>query len=177
MKLAPGDTHFVTSNPLGWKANRQVVQWTSGKLSNEGESIQLLNQSGMVADYVKYSPADGWTAQAFISEIVLSLKSPNPDNHFPENWKTVSLKQALSDIEFKNGFSIFIYPNPATDRLKISEIGELNSVDEMYSSLGQLAKQIKLNGFGEPTIDISNLNIGIYTIKIGKYTSKVMVYK
>jgi len=175
--LTPGDTLFVTSNSLGWKANRHVVQWTSGKLSNQGESIELLNQFGMVADYIKYSPTEGWPANAFNSESVLSLKSPILDNHFPENWKSVSLNLILSNNKINNVSIISIYPNPATDRIKISAIGGPNSLAEMYSSLGQLVKQIKLNSNGETTVDVSNLNKGIYMIKIGKYISKIVVSK
>jgi len=43
--------------------------------------------------------------------------------------------------------------------------------------LGQLVKQVKLNQIGEATIDVSNLNEGIYMIKIGTYTSKVVISK
>jgi len=175
--LAPGNTLFVTSNSLAWKSGRQVVQWTTGKLSNQGEAIQLRNQFGMMADYIEYSPTNGWPAKAFNSETVLSLKSPILDNHFPENWETISLNSFLTGSEITNASGISIYPNPATDKLRIVASGETNSTAQMYSSLGQLVKQIKLDSNGETTIDVSNLNRGIYLIKIGKITAKVLIVR
>jgi hypothetical protein len=47
----------------------------------------------------------------------------------------------------------------------------------MYSSLGQLVKQIKLEPNCETTIDVSNLNKGIYLIKIGKFSAKVLIVR
>jgi len=115
--LAPGDTLFLTSDALPWKKGQKVIQWTEGKLANEGESIQLLNKYGMVADYIRYSPTEGWPAKAFNSDAALSLKSPALDNHFPENWGIVSIETVLVNKKIENQPIIRVYPNPAKDIL------------------------------------------------------------
>ena len=175
--LAPGDTLFVTSDASKWRQTRQVVQWTAGKLSNDGEGIELLNQYGMVADYVKYSKMAGWPAAAFNSEAILTLVGTHVDNHFPENWKTIPLSIIISTHNMKGTFGIRIYPNPATDRIAISASGEANALVEIYSLLGQLVKTTKLDYNGATSIDVSCFNKGVYLVKVGKYTEKVLILR
>ncbi len=173
--LAPGDTLYLTSDILPWKKSLKVVQWTLGKLSNQGESIELLNQFGMVADHVKYSPTTGWPSKAFNSETALSLKSPKLDNHFPENWETIPLGTILSTKRITDNFTIRVYPNPASEKVNVYAKRESNQMAQMYSPTGQLIKQIKLDFEGTATIDVSNIKQGIYLLRIGSEIVKVLV--
>lgn len=175
--LSPGDTLFITENALKLKTNRQVVQWTEGKLSNDGEAIQLLNQYGMVADYVKYDKTGNWPLAAFNSETVLSLIDPKLDNHFPESWKVTALLTGNS-LRMKINESVLrIYPNPATDQITISASGEGNSNLRIYSSLGQIIFHTQLDEGGSAIIDVTALKKGIYLVMAGKYTSKLLITK
>ncbi|MFA5045660.1 MAG: lamin tail domain-containing protein, partial [Paludibacter sp.] len=176
-ELAPGDTLFVTSNATNWNPNRKVVQWIDGKLSNEGEAIELLNQYGMVADHISYSPV-GWPVQAFNSESFLALNGPTLDNHFPENWKAMNyVSDGLTNPKDKNTTGIQIYPNPATDKLMIVMKNHGNTIFEIYSALGQLQKQIRSDQSGTTTIIVSDLEAGVYFIKAGNQTGKVLIIR
>ncbi len=176
-ELTPGDTLFVTSNAANWNPNRKVVQWIDGKLSNEGEAVELLNQYGMVADHISYSPV-GWPVQAFNSESFLTLNGPTLDNHFPENWKAMSyVSDGLTNPEDKNTSGLQIYPNPATDKLMVVIKNSGNIFIEIYSALGQLQKQILSNQNGTATILVSDLNAGVYFIKAGNQIGKVLIIR
>lgn len=175
--LNAGDTLFVTSDATGWSPNRKVVQWTDGKLSNEGEAIQLLNQYGLVADNVKYSIAGGWPIEAFTTETVLALNSPTLDNHFPGNWSAISVINGVSNPADKNVSSIHVYPNPATDRLTVITGIEANINVKLYSAMGQLIKQTLSDQNGKAILQVSDLNAGVYVIMVGTKKAKVLITK
>jgi len=174
-ELAPGDTLFVTSNATGWNPNRKVVQWTDGKLANEGEEIELLNQYGMVADHIRFSVIDGWPIDAFNTEAFFALNGTMVDNHFPGNWKAVSNITSLTNPIDRNKTNIHIYPNPATDKLMVTT--ESDTKVELYSALGQLLKQSMSDQNGVIILTVSDLNAGVYLIKVGSKTAKVMITK
>jgi len=174
-ELAPGDTLFVTSDAAGWSPNRKVVQWTDGKLANEGEEIELLNQYGMVADHIRFSVVDGWPVEAFNTEAFFALNGTKVDNHFPVNWKAVSNITSLSNPIDHNKSNIHIYPNPATDKLMVTTESEAKV--ELYSALGQLLKQTVSDQNGVTSMIVSDLKAGVYLIKVGSKTAKVLITK
>jgi hypothetical protein len=173
--LEPGDTLYLTDNAANLKTSQQVVQWTEGKLSNDGESIEILNQFGMVADYVKYEKTANWPAEAFNSEAVLSLISPKLDNHFPESWKSAPMTTSISSPLTENESGIRIYPNPATDKIQILAQGKSNAVIQIYSSMGSMLKTVQLDQNGAATVDISAFAKGIYLVKVGTITKKILI--
>jgi hypothetical protein len=131
----------------------------------------------MVADYVKYSIKKGWPIQAFFSDAILSLNATNVDNHFPENWRTIPLGEILSASALNNNLSLRIYPNPAIDRIYISTKNEDNALVEIFSPLGKLIKNAKLDNNGTINIDVSDFVKGVYLIKIGGHTQKVLILR
>jgi len=170
---------YLTSNAAStfWNGKSAFVyQWESGRLADEGEKIQLVNRYGKVIDQVIYNNKAPWPVP-LNSQYGITLSSFDVDNHFGEYWKLIPIGKMVNVSESLNNKSITVFPNPATDQIRITVNGESNSRAEMYSSLGQLVKQVKLNQIGEATIDVSNLNEGIYMIKIGTYTSKVVISK
>lgn len=173
--IDPQDTLFVTDQAWLWSHSRNVVQWTEGKLSNNGESIQLLNQYGIVVDYIKYSVDLGWPVDGFDYEYAFTLNNLLVDNHFPENWSAMPVVNILSVPQVKNSRVISIYPNPATDKILISANNEANSMIEIFSPIGQLVMKSTLDENGTKTIDISSFTKGIYLIKVGKTASKIIV--
>jgi len=170
---------YVTLNAASafWNDMDVVVyQWDSGRLADEGEKIQLVNKYGKVIDQVIYNNKAPWPVLQN-SQQGITLNRFDVDNHFAEYWKVLSIGEMVSSPAISNNKSFTVYPNPATDKLRISANGEPNSVGEMYSSMGQLVKQIKLQPNGETTIDVSNLSNGIYLIKIGEYSTKVLIVR
>lgn len=65
--------------------------WTSGKLANEGERIQLDTPDGIVVDHVRYSSTTPWP---LLTEKeggnILVLTDPLKDNHLAANWSILS---------------------------------------------------------------------------------------
>ncbi|MCD6331804.1 MAG: lamin tail domain-containing protein [Bacteroidales bacterium] len=84
----PGGLILVVSDPVTYKdLDVPVFAWkSSGKLSNKGESIQLINQRGELNDEVTYNDSDPWPAQADGLGYSLSLTDPYSDNSNPDNW-------------------------------------------------------------------------------------------
>ncbi|MBN2636859.1 MAG: lamin tail domain-containing protein, partial [Prolixibacteraceae bacterium] len=172
--LEPGDTLYVVSDMLNWVRKVKQIVWEEGKLSNEGEGVELRNSFGMVADFIRYSSETGWPAQAFNADVVMNLKSSKLDNHFGENWEALSLWQ-ITSVKQETKADIVVYPNPATERINVLISGQPNQSVQLFSSLGLLIYQSKTNAIGEAFFDVSALNEGIYLVKAGSKTAKVMV--
>lgn len=172
--LEPGNTLYVVSDMLNWVRKVKQIVWEEGKLSNEGEGVELRNSFGMVADFIRYSSETGWPAQAFNADVVMNLKSSKLDNHFGENWEALSLWQ-ITSVKQETKADIVVYPNPATERINVLISGQPNQSVQLFSSLGLLIYQSKTNAIGEAFFDVSALNEGIYLVKAGSKTAKVMV--
>ena len=81
---------------------------------------------------------------------------------------------SLSQIEKNN--EINIYPNPATNQVKV--IWNNINVEEIKitSFQGTLVKQLSTSGIqGEENIDITNLSPGIYFVNVGNTVHKLIV--
>ena len=91
---------------------------------------------------------------------------------YPNSRRSVSLIGEISDIvnvkEIKDK-QCSIYPNPANDRLYIETLTQTQTLTqtltvEIYDIFGR--QQSTVNGQQSTVIDVSNLNAGIYIIKI-----------
>ncbi len=63
------------------------LQWTSGGLSNSGETITLKDIYGNIIDQVTYSPNAPWPTAANGQGPSLTLCDPTSNNALPEFWK------------------------------------------------------------------------------------------
>lgn len=78
---------------------------------------------------------------------------------------------------------ISLYPNPVTNNTTIILKGgfQLSGTVQIYSVTGKLALAISLTDFSSDSIDISNLNNGVYLVKIEanntSVTKKLIVSK
>jgi hypothetical protein len=170
---------FITSNASSafWSGKGIIpYQWVSGHLADEGEKIQLMNKFGKVIDQVIYSNKAPWPIPLNAHQGI-TLTRYDVDNHFGEYWKVIPVNDmtGISAISEKPSFTL--YPNPASDQLRIAVNGQSNVSCEIYSSLGQLVKQIKLDYNGETTIDVSSLKNGIYMVRVGQSTTKVTILR
>lgn len=172
--LAPSDTLIVTSNTALWDASIKTVQWTDGKLSNEGEAIQLLNQYGLVADYVRYNPAE-WPIEAFVTESLLSLKAVNLDNHFAQNWEAKALINGIYDTQDTQSNELIVFPNPVADKLTIKGSFEKDSSVDLYSISGQLVRCFKVTEAGNAGFIVADVPEGTYVIKAGTQAALVLI--
>ena len=84
----------------------------------------------------------------------------------PDCNATLAIKEAKL-----SGTSLQVYPNPTSGLFKIKTTAV--EVATLYDYSGKLLKTQKLSA-GENTMDISNLQNGIYLIKVGNDTSKII---
>jgi len=67
-----------------------IVPWTSGDLSNAGETLQLVDASTNLVDEVTYDDAGLWPAAADGAGSSLELANPTYDASFPLVWRASS---------------------------------------------------------------------------------------
>jgi len=96
---------------------------------------------------------------------------------------TMAFWKKLNDIEENNTHTtMLIIPNPAKNEIEVrfenynlNEIqGHLNQI-EFYNISGQLVKTIPTTGGDSQKIDISDLSNGLYLVKTGGMTAKLVV--
>jgi len=74
------------------------------------------------------------------------------------------------EIETIENNQFLMYPNPSTNQLHIQLINSTNSLASVFDVSGQLLLQKKLST-AENTIDVSNLPLGTYFIRINNATT------
>ena len=84
----------------------QAYQWTSGALSNGGETVEISDSLGNVIDYVPYDDQLPWDTLADGLGPSLTLCNPDVDNSQGQNW-TASVNFAAVNAE---GDSIWATP-------------------------------------------------------------------
>lgn len=85
--IAPDEYIVVAINADTYSGQGyQVFQWTSGKLANEGEIVQISNNYGYEIDSVAYDDVSPWPTEPDSEGPSLSLINPSFDNSLPENW-------------------------------------------------------------------------------------------
>ncbi len=150
----------------------QVLQWTSGKLANEGERIRLTDKYGIVLDQVEYTNVAPWPDK---TNQVLSLIKPSLDNHFAESWEAIEYNEVINySHDTLNGESLSIFPNPVSDILYIEASEYSNKIVEIYSITGKLIYTERLDESGNTSINLSNFESGILFIRIGETVKKVV---
>jgi hypothetical protein len=117
----------------------------------------------------------GLTTKAHIAQLILVGTPTGAGTVFVDN--VLFRKEEVSSVSNATLNTINVYPNPATEQVTLSSTNTIASV-ELFNSLGQ--KVLNLNSDSNTvTIDIANLNKGIYTIKTntdnGQSVSKLIV--
>ena len=98
---------------------------------------------------------------------------PHPNNMY--GTITVVPDGSLDTEQFLMDENVKVFPNPAMDNLNIEFIqnGLRNSNITIYNILGQKVKSVNSNFESLTNIDISDLNSGIYVLKIKNSTSEL----
>lgn len=88
---------------------------------------------------------------------------------------TVVPDGSLNTEDFTALENFKIFPNPATDTFTISFEGQLSKRTDVkiYNTLGQKVRQIQVNSGINLDLDISNLNSGLYLVKIAQAENSV----
>ncbi len=167
---------YVTSNSgssFWYKRGANVFQWESGKLADEGEKIKLVSDSGIPIDQVRYNNKEPWPLIPN-SDYAISLKGYDVDNHFGKNWILLSKDLIVNKDEKKFEQSLKIFPNPTNGIVNISGAGNDILFIEVFDMQGkQIIKEPSFKGTAQ--INLRNFKTGIYLIKAGVHTGKIVV--
>jgi len=177
ISIGPKEKIYITSNAAStfWTRKKVAVyQWESGRLADEGEKIQLVNKYGKVIDQVIYNNKTPWPVLQNSQEGI-TLNRFDVDNHFGEYWKLVPIDEMVGVQVISLNKLVKVYPNPGSDKIRITFNGQSNLSGEIYSSTGQLVKQFKLDQSGSATVNVSTFTNGIYLLKLGTVTEKVLI--
>ena len=100
-----------------------------------------------------------------------------------ENGMTSVAAIAIIDNDWINvaeteDVNVMIYPNPASDVVKVTTVNGQQSTVKVYNTLGMLVEEIEINS-NETEINVSDYNPGIYFFNIqtenGNVTKKIVV--
>ncbi|MDD2965118.1 MAG: T9SS type A sorting domain-containing protein [Bacteroidales bacterium] len=84
-----------------------------------------------------------------------TIESPESNEHC--GWMMVGQQEL-------NAQSISVYPNPATDKLTVKTTSEITRV-ELVNYLGQVVRNQQVSGSGVYTLNVSELESGVYFVK------------
>ena len=155
----------------------QVIQWDEGKLSNDGEALQLEDRHGIVLDYLVYDKNGLWPADGFVRDGVFNLIRPGLDNHFPESWEVKEVGQLVSSPQDEIPVGLELYPNPARDMLTVRVHASETTRLEIYNLNGHRLGEALLDQRGEASISLSGYPPGILIIRVGSQVKKVVLLK
>jgi hypothetical protein len=89
---------------------------------------------------------------------------------------SVSASNPFSSIQENSAKAYSIYPNPAKESITVSLTeNSLKSEITLLSSEGKIIEIRKSHNLTEEIFDLKNLDSGIYFIKIGAQTEKIIV--
>jgi len=175
--IEPKRKIYITSNAVSsfWEGKVAVIhQWKSGRLADEGEKIQLSNNIGKVIDQVIYNNKAPWPLPSKPSEGI-TLTRFDVDNHFGENWKLLSIDEMVSTQTHLINKSFSAYPNPTTNTITINGLEK----SQDYEVINLQGKVIMRGTADSETIsiDLSGQENGIYLIRSGNVSRKILLMK
>lgn len=98
----------------------------------------------------------------------------NGESEQSETFEFEIIGESLEEISN----NIKIYPNPASDFVKLSAIGSQLSTVKIYNYLGILIEEIEVNS-NDIEINVSNYNIGVYFVEVvtekGSLIKKIVI--
>ena len=138
------------------------------KLSSNGETLFLSDDSGVLLDQISYDNQN---------EDLSYARFPNGTGNFQEMYPTFNSENIdVTGIdETITEFDLLVYPNPAYTNVnfKISDLADQNEMLIVYNSIGKVMAQIILNG--NYSLDISDWAKGLYFVKLDNNTKKLII--
>jgi len=165
--IDPQKKVYVTNNAADefWIGRgAKLYQWTSGKLADEGEDIQLTNEVTTMIDEVDYGIVSPWP-EVVNSGDAISLKYFDVDNHFGEYWE-IRTQDSIVGYKTKTAQELVrYYPNPSNGVIYLNNntegISDLKAFDlsgkVLFESYGILPDKIDLSAYRGQLI-ILNVN-------------------
>jgi len=175
--IDPGEILFLVkdmSAPSHYAYSSNVLQWDNGSLANEGESIILSDNFGIVQDKVAYSPDLPWPDVSG-EQKVISLIDISRDNHFGKNW-TLKDYSSFVDTTFSAADNtLFIYPNPASYDVWLRTDLDPGMVVSIIDLSGKIILTSVTEDGGLTYVNVSSLKNGFYLVRAGDRSGKLVI--
>ncbi|MEI7509899.1 MAG: CotH kinase family protein [Flavobacterium sp.] len=156
---------YLCSNATVFQAKNGFTafgQYTRN-LSNKSQNLVLVDAFGNVIDNVQYFDSAPWPTAPDGNGSYLQLISTSLDNNLASSWIASTGSLAVNEVN-KNTSSVVIYPNPAKHIVTITSPNTIDTI-EIFDVSGKRLIATPVNET-QTTIDISNLSVGIYFVKV-----------
>jgi len=149
-------------------------KWDVGRLADEGEAIELVDQSGIIVDRVRYNNKAQWPILETGSGI--QLISDKVDNHFGENWEAMIIDNMVGTLNIANDLSLKVFPNPTNGRIFIEGLNTEKGTLHIFNLSGMKVLSEDFNR-SNVSLDLSNFQQGVYILKLGDKTERIVLTK
>lgn len=174
-KLRAHQRLFITDNANAsfWSnKTHQLYEWETGRLADEGETIQLETDEGIILDGVKYNNKAPWP-EFDKAMLAIYLSSYELDNHFGENWNVGTLDAVVNAHELADNNKALFFPNPSKGILYYTGNSNSTRYVSVYNLSGEKLKTVKLNE-NETMLDLSDLQSGMYLLECAGETQRII---
>lgn len=165
---------FITTT-AGTLSDAVMVLYT-GSDCNTLSSISCSDDDGPVAmpEILATNLVPGSTAYLKIGDFVTFVSSTPQEGTFNICIKDTTVNaSSIQETEFN---SFLIYPNPAQNNITIHSETIINSTIFIFNQMGAIVYNEKLENFiGSKNINLTTLAKGIYFIKMGTITKKIIL--
>lgn len=195
--LAPSAYFLVCVNAVAFQTAYGMTanQWTSGALSNSGETLEIKDGSGNTVDIVSFLDIAPWPTGPDGNGPSLTLCDPSSDNNDPANWRASELLAGYTpdgdplyatpgvECEF-TGINenhsltrLSVYPNPTSGQFTLS----FSQPDTWKTELFDLTGTLRFTAIFDGTTGVvQNIGLqpGIYMLKaVNSDSSKILTQK
>jgi hypothetical protein len=177
--IAPKETYYITSNAATafWDGRGATVfQWESGKLADEGEDIQLVNEVNTMIDEVEYNNKAPWPLLTNSNQ-ALSLIRQDVDNHFAEYWTIKTIDELVAFDRLAGMDTITVYPNPSSGIFSLNGAYLNGKPIAVYDVTGLKVASFAPSSKSTTTLNLEHLNKGIYLLRVGDLSKRLMITK
>lgn len=135
----------------------QLFEWTSGRLSNEGEKLVLSDNHGIIIDHIRFLPGYPWPELQEPGDYI-SLTADSLDNHFGSNW-TFGEPLAITE-HTKDQNHLIAFPIPCSEHLNIRSSQSISFV-QIFDMAGRELMH-SWHSSSAIQINIKSLEPGVY---------------
>jgi hypothetical protein len=144
---------------------------TPYNLSGDGEYVHLYNKDTVTIDFVWFGPQQQDISEGRFENGLGPIKCLEPTLGFSNDPGTVS----ISEYNLAEDFEFSVYPVPATDFVNVHLNDGTPGVMQLFSVLGNHVADYSYQGDGPHYIDLSGYNSGVYLLRIGNKTKRIIV--
>ena len=146
-------------------------------LSDKGQNLVMVDGYGNIIDNVCYADSLPWP-DANGNGKYLQLIDPDLDNNVASNW-IASDQELFTDQNIPEDLSLWLYPNPVSDILKVQNGTEIKSIS-IFDISGEVLLTLPVNS-KTFELDMSHFSSGLYFFRAltsnGNYLTKKVVKK